>query len=139
MTVLRIIPNLTAPDPAALGRIWAEVLGLAPVMDHGWIVTLAEVENVTDAAAMLGTTQPTLSRRLATLESALGASLFDRPGRRLRLNDAGRIYADAAKGMPIAYGVSLVLIVMFVLLAYADIVNPVKLGNLWWLPENGWS
>ncbi|REF30718.1 M50 family metallopeptidase [Calidifontibacter indicus] len=41
----------------------------------------------------------------------------------------GRIYADAAKGMPIAYGVSLVLIVMFVLLAYADIVNPVKLGN----------
>ncbi|RYG77199.1 RIP metalloprotease [Yimella sp. RIT 621] len=41
----------------------------------------------------------------------------------------GRIYADAAKGMPVAYGVSLVLIVMFVLLAYADIVNPVKLGN----------
>jgi len=41
MTVLRIIPNLTAPDPAALGRFWAEVLGLAPVMDHGWIVTLA--------------------------------------------------------------------------------------------------
>lgn len=64
---------------------------------HSWIVTLAEVENVTDAAAMLGTTQPTLSRRLATLESALGASLFDRPGRRLRLNDAGRIYVDAAR------------------------------------------
>lgn len=41
----------------------------------------------------------------------------------------GRIYADAAKGMPIAYGLSLVLIVMFVLLAYADIVNPVKFGN----------
>lgn len=41
MTVLRIIPNLTAPDPAALGRFWAGVLGLAPVMDHGWIVTLA--------------------------------------------------------------------------------------------------
>ncbi|QJD16559.1 VOC family protein [Paracoccus sanguinis] len=41
MTVMRIIPNLTAPDPAALARFWAEVLGLAPVMDHGWIVTLA--------------------------------------------------------------------------------------------------
>lgn len=41
MTVLRIIPNLTAPDPAALGQFWAGVLGLAPVMDHGWIVTLA--------------------------------------------------------------------------------------------------
>ncbi|MBC9956823.1 RIP metalloprotease [Yimella sp. cx-51] len=39
----------------------------------------------------------------------------------------GKVYADAAKGMPIAYGVSLVLIVMFALLAYADLVNPIKL------------
>ncbi len=39
----------------------------------------------------------------------------------------GPVYADAAKGMPIAYAVSLILIIMFVLLAYADIVNPVKL------------
>lgn len=41
MTVLRIIPNLNAPDPAALAGFWQRVLGLAPVMDHGWIVTLA--------------------------------------------------------------------------------------------------
>lgn len=39
----------------------------------------------------------------------------------------GPVYADAAKGMPIAYVVSLVLIVMFVLLAYADLVNPITL------------
>lgn len=65
--------------------------------DHHWIVTLAEVENVTDAAAMLGMTQPTLSRRLASLEASVGTALFDRPGRRLRLNDAGRIYVDAAR------------------------------------------
>lgn len=41
MTVLRIIPNLNAPDPAALAQFWQAVLGLRPVMDHGWIVTLA--------------------------------------------------------------------------------------------------
>ena len=41
MAVLRIIPNLNAPDPAALAAFWQDVLGLQPVMDHGWIVTLA--------------------------------------------------------------------------------------------------
>ena len=38
----------------------------------------------------------------------------------------GPVYADVAKALPIAYGVSVLLLVMFVLLAYADIVNPVK-------------
>ena len=38
-------------------------------------------------------------------------------------------YVDVAKGLPIAYGVSLVLIGMSVLLIYADVVNPIKLGG----------
>ncbi len=38
-------------------------------------------------------------------------------------------YVDVAKGLPIAYGVSMVLIVMSALLIYADIVNPIKLGG----------
>ncbi|MCH8612873.1 M50 family metallopeptidase [Arsenicicoccus dermatophilus] len=37
-------------------------------------------------------------------------------------------YVDIAKGLPIAYAMSLVLIVMGGLLIYADIVRPVKLG-----------
>lgn len=41
MSVLRIIANLNAPDPAGLAQFWEGVLGLDPVMDHGWIVTLA--------------------------------------------------------------------------------------------------
>ncbi|AKU16445.1 M50 family metallopeptidase [Luteipulveratus mongoliensis] len=41
----------------------------------------------------------------------------------------GPIYADVTKALPIAYTVSIVLIVMSVLLIYADIVNPIKLGN----------
>jgi len=40
----------------------------------------------------------------------------------------GPVYVDVAKALPLAYGVSIVLLVMFALLAYADIVNPVKMG-----------
>jgi membrane-associated protease RseP (regulator of RpoE activity) len=36
-------------------------------------------------------------------------------------------YVDVAKGLPIAYAMSMVLIVMAVLLMYADVVKPVKL------------
>lgn len=38
MSVERIVPDLAS---RSLGRFYAEVLGLVPVMDHGWIVTLA--------------------------------------------------------------------------------------------------
>jgi membrane-associated protease RseP (regulator of RpoE activity) len=38
-------------------------------------------------------------------------------------------YVDVAKALPVAYAVSSVLIVMSVLLIYADLVNPVKLGG----------
>ena len=38
-------------------------------------------------------------------------------------------HVDVAKGLPIAYAVSLVLIAMSVLLIYADVVNPIKLGG----------
>ncbi len=37
-------------------------------------------------------------------------------------------YVDVAKAMPLAYGVSMVLLVMTALLVYADVVNPIKLG-----------
>jgi predicted enzyme related to lactoylglutathione lyase len=41
MAVRRIVANLPATDPAAAKRFYGEVLGLAPVMDMGWIVTFA--------------------------------------------------------------------------------------------------
>lgn len=59
-----------------------------------WFVVLADEENVTAAAARLQIPQPTLSRRLARLERQLGSTLFDRHGKRLHLNDAGRLYAE---------------------------------------------
>lgn len=41
MTVLRIVTNLAAADPAAMAAFYRKVLGLDVVMDHGWIVTVA--------------------------------------------------------------------------------------------------
>lgn len=58
---------------------------------------LAEIEHVTDAAAELGVSQPTLSRALARFEEQAGVPLFDRVNRRLRLNEYGRIVLEHAR------------------------------------------
>lgn len=44
----------------------------------------------TEAANVLGLTQPAISTRIATLEAELGAPLFERSGRRLRLTSLGQ-------------------------------------------------
>jgi len=38
-------------------------------------------------------------------------------------------YVDVAKALPVAYAVSVALIGMSVLLIYADVVNPIKIGG----------
>lgn len=62
-----------------------------------WFVVLAETEHVTDAAAELSVSQPTLSRALARFEREAGAPLFDRVNRRLRLNPYGQIMLEHAR------------------------------------------
>ncbi len=62
-----------------------------------WFVVLAETEHVTEAAAELGISQPTLSRALSRLEQNAGVPLFDRVGRRLHLNEYGRIMLEHAR------------------------------------------
>ncbi|WP_431239285.1 LysR family transcriptional regulator [Mycolicibacterium aichiense] len=62
-----------------------------------WFVVLAETEHVTEAAAELGVSQPTLSRALSRLEQNAGVPLFDRVGRRLHLNEYGRIMLEHAR------------------------------------------
>ena len=57
-----------------------------------WFLKLAETDHVTDAAAQLNITQPTLSRAIARLERRLGVPLFDRKQNRLRLNKYGEVY-----------------------------------------------
>ena len=42
MGVRRVVPDLTSRSLAASTDFYGDVLGLRPVMDHGWIVTLAD-------------------------------------------------------------------------------------------------
>ncbi|MCP9274625.1 LysR family transcriptional regulator [Mycolicibacterium arenosum] len=65
--------------------------------DLRWFVVLADTEHVTDAAAELGVSQPTLSRALARFEERAGVALFDRVNRRMRLNEYGRIVLEHAR------------------------------------------
>jgi len=41
MGVKRIVPNLQVADVAAAATLYAEIVGIEPVMDLGWIRTLA--------------------------------------------------------------------------------------------------
>ncbi|RYG89212.1 LysR family transcriptional regulator [Loktanella sp. IMCC34160] len=57
---------------------------------------VARAESVSVAADRLNLTQPAVSRSLKELEDILGAQLFDRVGRGLRLNESGRIFQSHA-------------------------------------------
>ncbi|MGY6653495.1 LysR family transcriptional regulator [Amycolatopsis sp. TRM77291] len=54
--------------------------------------TVARLEHVGRAAEKLRVAQPSLSRTLARLENELGVPLFDRHGRRIRLNRFGTAF-----------------------------------------------
>ena len=45
MGVQRIVPDLTTQVLQEDERFYRRVLGLEPIMDHGWIVTLADPAN----------------------------------------------------------------------------------------------
>jgi DNA-binding transcriptional LysR family regulator len=62
-------------------------------------VAVAEAGSFTQAAERLHLSQPAISKRITTLESQVGQSLFDRVGRSVTLTDAGRTllpYANRA-------------------------------------------
>ena len=44
MAVKRIVTNIAAASVADVQKFYADLFGLEPVMDHGWIVTLASGE-----------------------------------------------------------------------------------------------
>lgn len=57
---------------------------------------IARFESVSAAADALNITQPAVSRSLKELERILDRALFDRVGRGLRLNEAGRVFQSHA-------------------------------------------
>ncbi len=60
------------------------------LVDHGTLVAAAE---------HLDLSQPTLGRRLASLQKRMGTTLFTRDGRRLALTDAGHAIVENARRM----------------------------------------
>lgn len=61
-----------------------------------WFLDLVNTQNMVDSSLNLGISQSALSRRLAALESEVGAPLFDRHGRHLELNECGKALATRA-------------------------------------------
>ncbi|MCY1145663.1 LysR family transcriptional regulator [Actinoplanes sp. Pm04-4] len=61
------------------------------------LTALGEHEHVTEAAAALGISQPTLSRLLGRVEGELGARLFERDARGVHPNPLGLVALAAAR------------------------------------------
>ena len=58
---------------------------------------LAKMEHMTETADFFNITQPSLSKNIARLEDEVGVKLFDRVGRRIRLNKNGENFAEYAR------------------------------------------
>ncbi|MCU1551824.1 MAG: LysR family transcriptional regulator [Glaciihabitans sp.] len=61
-----------------------------------WFQAVADGDTVTDTAAAAFMTQPAMSRALARLEKEVGADLFFRSGRGLKITPAGRVFKPFA-------------------------------------------
>lgn len=69
---------------------------------HTFLVA-AQEENFSRAAAVLHTSQPSLSQTVKRLEEELGYPLFDREGKHIYLNDSGRIWMQTVLQMEELY------------------------------------
>ncbi len=56
-----------------------------------YFIAVAKEKNITNAAASLHLTQPTLSRQMIDLEKEFGKKLFIRSKRKLELTEAGEV------------------------------------------------
>lgn len=62
-----------------------------------YFLAVARLEHVTEAARSLHVTQSSLSKTIQRLEEDLGVPLFDRTGRKLRLNEFGSRFLHRAE------------------------------------------
>ncbi len=79
MTVKRIVPDLKSRDPAASREFYGEVLGLEPVMDHGWIATFAAPGNSSAQLSLMShdagaTMRPDVSVEVDDVDAAHAAA-----------------------------------------------------------------
>ncbi|WP_342422627.1 LysR family transcriptional regulator [Paenibacillus sp. FSL E2-0178] len=62
-----------------------------------YFIAVARLEHMTEAALTLHVTQSSLSKTIQRLEEDLGVPLFDRTGRKLRLNESGSRFLPRAE------------------------------------------
>lgn len=67
------------------------------IRDLKYFCLTAELEHVSRAAEKLGVAQPYLTKIIGGIENELGGNLFDKAGRRIKLNDSGRVFYRHAK------------------------------------------
>jgi LysR family transcriptional activator of glutamate synthase operon len=73
------------------------------IRDLAWVMALAEYRHVTDTAAILRTSQPTLSRALARVEGELDARIFERAHDGVHLTPLGVAVVSAARDIVSRY------------------------------------
>ena len=64
-----------------------------------YFLTVAKYENFSKAADELFISQPSVSKAIHMLEAELGVPLFDRSGKRIKLNNAGKTLQERLKGI----------------------------------------
>lgn len=64
-----------------------------------YFLTVAKYENFSKAADELLVSQPSISKAIMQLEQELGVQLFDRNGKRIKLNNAGKALQERLKSV----------------------------------------
>jgi DNA-binding transcriptional LysR family regulator len=62
-----------------------------------WMLSVADHQSIRGAARALGVRQSAVSRRVGSLENALGVSLFERSPRGVRMTNAGALFIEDAR------------------------------------------
>jgi catechol 2,3-dioxygenase-like lactoylglutathione lyase family enzyme len=79
MTVRRVVPILTVPDMEVSRDAYVRILGLREVMNHGWIVTLADDELRNQVSLMTkdatARVNPTVSIEVDDVDAAYQAAV----------------------------------------------------------------
>lgn len=83
-----------------------------------YFLQLIETMNYTQAAQILGITQPALTQQVKKLERAIGAPLFGQMGKKLYLTEAGKEMEAAA--------IELLNTLMVLLVTFKNIPSQIK-------------
>ena len=88
----------TAPSPSGLpATVGTQAISFDRIELVQTFVRIVEAGSLSAAAAQLGTTQPTVSRRLQLLERALGVRLLQRSTHAMKLTEDGERCFDGAR------------------------------------------